>query len=109
MVGAAKPETGSATRCGAAVSALPIPYRVPIREHGVAMSLQKAPRCSEEPHAPSPAAGELLGVGNWGQMGDTCFLPGSAERFCYEKLNVEGTERGNCGREGSGWMQCNKQ
>ncbi|KAI6072526.1 disintegrin and metalloproteinase domain-containing protein 11 [Aix galericulata] len=33
----------------------------------------------------------------------------SAERFCYEKLNVEGTERGNCGREGSGWMQCNKQ
>lgn len=71
--------------------------------------MQKAPRCSEEPHAPSPAAGELLGVGNRGQMGDTCFLPGSAERFCYEKLNVEGTERGNCGREGSGWMQCNKQ
>ncbi|XP_067167915.1 disintegrin and metalloproteinase domain-containing protein 11 [Apteryx mantelli] len=34
---------------------------------------------------------------------------GSAERFCYEKLNVEGTERGNCGREGLGWMQCNKQ
>ncbi|KAM9520790.1 disintegrin and metalloproteinase domain-containing protein 11 isoform 2-T2 [Guaruba guarouba] len=34
---------------------------------------------------------------------------GSAERFCYEKLNVEGTERGNCGREGLGWLQCNKQ
>ncbi|XP_025899462.1 disintegrin and metalloproteinase domain-containing protein 11 [Nothoprocta perdicaria] len=34
---------------------------------------------------------------------------GSAERFCYEKLNVEGTERGNCGREGPGWTQCNKQ
>ncbi|XP_056218216.1 disintegrin and metalloproteinase domain-containing protein 11 isoform X1 [Falco biarmicus] len=34
---------------------------------------------------------------------------GSAERFCYEKLNVEGTERGNCGHEGLGWMQCNKQ
>ncbi|XP_015154751.1 disintegrin and metalloproteinase domain-containing protein 11 [Gallus gallus] len=34
---------------------------------------------------------------------------GSAERFCYEKLNVEGTERGNCGREGAGWTQCNKQ
>ncbi|XP_049655414.1 disintegrin and metalloproteinase domain-containing protein 11 isoform X1 [Accipiter gentilis] len=33
----------------------------------------------------------------------------SAERFCYEKLNVEGTERGNCGREGLGWLQCNKQ
>ncbi|NXU78184.1 ADA11 protein, partial [Oreotrochilus melanogaster] len=30
-------------------------------------------------------------------------------RFCYEKLNVEGTERGNCGREGAGWLQCNKQ
>ncbi|XP_075299964.1 disintegrin and metalloproteinase domain-containing protein 11 isoform X2 [Opisthocomus hoazin] len=34
---------------------------------------------------------------------------GSAERFCYEKLNVEGTERGSCGREGRGWLQCNKQ
>uniref|UniRef100_A0A8C2UAA4 ADAM metallopeptidase domain 11 n=1 Tax=Coturnix japonica TaxID=93934 RepID=A0A8C2UAA4_COTJA len=34
---------------------------------------------------------------------------GSAERFCYEKLNVEGTERGNCGHEGAGWTQCNKQ
>ncbi|XP_052052313.1 disintegrin and metalloproteinase domain-containing protein 11 isoform X2 [Apodemus sylvaticus] len=33
----------------------------------------------------------------------------AADRFCYEKLNVEGTERGNCGRKGSGWIQCNKQ
>ncbi|XP_059582887.1 disintegrin and metalloproteinase domain-containing protein 11 isoform X2 [Alligator mississippiensis] len=33
----------------------------------------------------------------------------AADRFCYEKLNVEGTERGNCGRSGRGWMQCNKQ
>ncbi|VTJ67177.1 Hypothetical predicted protein [Marmota monax] len=33
----------------------------------------------------------------------------AADRFCYEKLNVEGTERGNCGRKGSGWVQCNKQ
>ncbi|NXA58845.1 ADA11 protein, partial [Mohoua ochrocephala] len=41
--------------------------------------------------------------------GDTRSPPGSAERFCYEKLNVEGTERGNCGREGLGWLQCNKQ
>lgn len=40
------------------------------------------------------------------------FLPvnqASAERFCYEKLNVEGTERGNCGHEGSRWMPCVKQ
>lgn len=36
---------------------------------------------------------------------------GSADRFCYEKLNSEGTEKGNCGPEasGQGWMQCNKQ
>lgn len=33
----------------------------------------------------------------------------AADRFCYEKLNVEGTERGNCGRKGSGWVQCSKQ
>ncbi|XP_054908019.1 disintegrin and metalloproteinase domain-containing protein 11-like [Poeciliopsis prolifica] len=34
----------------------------------------------------------------------------SADRFCYEKLNAEGTEKGNCGRgaEGNGWLQCNK-
>ncbi|XP_038844482.1 disintegrin and metalloproteinase domain-containing protein 11-like [Salvelinus namaycush] len=34
----------------------------------------------------------------------------SADRFCYEKLNAEGTEKGNCGRspEGQGWLQCNK-
>ncbi|XP_007424897.1 disintegrin and metalloproteinase domain-containing protein 11 [Python bivittatus] len=33
----------------------------------------------------------------------------SAERFCYEKLNVEGTERGNCGHEGNRWVPCIKQ
>ncbi|KAM6957635.1 disintegrin and metalloproteinase domain-containing protein 11-like [Aplochiton taeniatus] len=34
----------------------------------------------------------------------------SADRFCYEKLNAEGTDKGNCGRrpEGQGWLQCNK-
>lgn len=37
-------------------------------------------------------------------------VPDSADRFCYEKLNAEGTEKGNCGRgpEGQGWLQCNK-
>ncbi|KAM9837929.1 LOW QUALITY PROTEIN: disintegrin and metalloproteinase domain-containing protein 11 [Aulostomus maculatus] len=35
----------------------------------------------------------------------------SASRFCYEKLNAEGTENGNCGPDskGQGWMHCNKQ
>ncbi|XP_038241836.2 disintegrin and metalloproteinase domain-containing protein 11 isoform X3 [Dermochelys coriacea] len=33
----------------------------------------------------------------------------AADRFCYEKLNVEGTERGNCGRKGPAWVQCSKQ
>ncbi|XP_067088935.1 disintegrin and metalloproteinase domain-containing protein 11-like isoform X1 [Osmerus mordax] len=34
----------------------------------------------------------------------------SADRFCYEKLNAEGTDKGNCGLgpEGRGWLQCNK-
>lgn len=34
----------------------------------------------------------------------------SADRFCYEKLNAEGTEKGNCGPAagGRGWLQCNK-
>ncbi|XP_043911038.1 disintegrin and metalloproteinase domain-containing protein 11 isoform X2 [Protopterus annectens] len=34
---------------------------------------------------------------------------GSADRFCYEKLNIEGKEAGNCGKEGETWIQCNKQ
>uniref|UniRef100_A0A671XZL5 ADAM metallopeptidase domain 11 n=1 Tax=Sparus aurata TaxID=8175 RepID=A0A671XZL5_SPAAU len=35
----------------------------------------------------------------------------SADRFCYEKLNSEGNENGNCGPDsrGQGWVQCNKQ
>ncbi|XP_044855766.1 disintegrin and metalloproteinase domain-containing protein 11 isoform X1 [Mauremys mutica] len=33
----------------------------------------------------------------------------AADRFCYEKLNVEGTERGSCGRQGPAWVQCSKQ
>ncbi|XP_056627203.1 disintegrin and metalloproteinase domain-containing protein 11 isoform X2 [Triplophysa dalaica] len=35
----------------------------------------------------------------------------AADRMCYEKLNAEGTERGNCGQDTSnqGWIQCNKQ
>uniref|UniRef100_A0A3B3R3E9 ADAM metallopeptidase domain 22 n=1 Tax=Paramormyrops kingsleyae TaxID=1676925 RepID=A0A3B3R3E9_9TELE len=33
----------------------------------------------------------------------------SADKFCYEKLNIEGTEKGNCGRDKDTWIQCNKQ
>ncbi|XP_027540442.1 disintegrin and metalloproteinase domain-containing protein 22 isoform X4 [Neopelma chrysocephalum] len=33
----------------------------------------------------------------------------AADRFCYEKLNIEGTEKGNCGRDKESWIQCNKQ
>ncbi|XP_067370828.1 disintegrin and metalloproteinase domain-containing protein 23 isoform X4 [Channa argus] len=33
---------------------------------------------------------------------------GGSERFCYEKLNTEGTEKGNCGKDGEKWIQCSK-
>ncbi|XP_036395962.1 disintegrin and metalloproteinase domain-containing protein 23-like isoform X1 [Megalops cyprinoides] len=33
---------------------------------------------------------------------------GGSEKFCYEKLNTEGTEKGNCGRDGDKWVQCGK-
>ncbi|TRY94353.1 hypothetical protein DNTS_014103 [Danionella cerebrum] len=33
----------------------------------------------------------------------------SADKFCYEKLNIEGTEKGNCGRDKDTWIQCKKQ
>lgn len=47
-------------------------------------------------------------VKDWVVLGG---FPGSADRFCYEKLNSEGTEKGNCGPDpnGQGWVPCTKQ
>ncbi|KAG5210418.1 hypothetical protein JEQ12_015612 [Ovis aries] len=33
----------------------------------------------------------------------------SSDKYCYEKLNIEGTEKGNCGRDKDTWIQCNKR
>uniref|UniRef100_A0A3Q3RTY8 ADAM metallopeptidase domain 23 n=1 Tax=Mastacembelus armatus TaxID=205130 RepID=A0A3Q3RTY8_9TELE len=33
---------------------------------------------------------------------------GGSEKFCYEKLNTEGSEKGNCGKDGDRWIQCSK-
>ncbi|XP_042619000.1 uncharacterized protein LOC122146041 [Cyprinus carpio] len=32
----------------------------------------------------------------------------SSEKFCYEKLNTDGSEKGNCGQDGDKWIQCSK-
>ncbi|KAM4626406.1 disintegrin and metalloproteinase domain-containing protein 23 isoform 1-T1 [Discoglossus pictus] len=31
-----------------------------------------------------------------------------SDKSCYEKLNAEGTEKGNCGKDGNRWIQCSK-
>ncbi|XP_053803328.1 disintegrin and metalloproteinase domain-containing protein 23 isoform X3 [Vidua chalybeata] len=31
-----------------------------------------------------------------------------SDKFCYEKLNTEGTTKGNCGKDGDRWIQCSK-
>ncbi|XP_060229778.1 disintegrin and metalloproteinase domain-containing protein 22 isoform X8 [Meriones unguiculatus] len=33
----------------------------------------------------------------------------ASDRYCYEKLNIEGTEKGNCGKDKDTWIQCNKR
>ncbi|XP_031432576.1 disintegrin and metalloproteinase domain-containing protein 22 isoform X3 [Clupea harengus] len=33
----------------------------------------------------------------------------AGDKFCYEKLNIEGTEKGNCGKDKDTWIQCKKQ
>ncbi|XP_072539798.1 disintegrin and metalloproteinase domain-containing protein 23 isoform X4 [Salminus brasiliensis] len=33
---------------------------------------------------------------------------GGSEKHCYEKLNTEGTEKGNCGIDGEKWLPCSK-
>ncbi|XP_072274805.1 disintegrin and metalloproteinase domain-containing protein 23 isoform X1 [Pyxicephalus adspersus] len=38
----------------------------------------------------------------WGQKAS------GSDKYCYERLNAEGTEKGNCGRDGSNWLKCNK-
>ncbi|XP_045144956.1 disintegrin and metalloproteinase domain-containing protein 22 isoform X5 [Echinops telfairi] len=32
-----------------------------------------------------------------------------SDKYCYEKLNIEGTEKGNCGKDKNTWIQCNKR
>ncbi|XP_074926080.1 disintegrin and metalloproteinase domain-containing protein 23 isoform X2 [Chelonoidis abingdonii] len=31
-----------------------------------------------------------------------------SDKFCYEKLNTEGTKKGNCGKDGDQWIRCSK-
>ncbi|XP_068091633.1 disintegrin and metalloproteinase domain-containing protein 22 isoform X2 [Hyperolius riggenbachi] len=33
----------------------------------------------------------------------------AADKYCYEKLNIEGTEKGNCGKNKDIFVQCSKQ
>ncbi|XP_070584265.1 disintegrin and metalloproteinase domain-containing protein 22 [Erythrolamprus reginae] len=33
----------------------------------------------------------------------------SADKYCYERLNIEGTEKGSCGRDKDTWIQCKNE
>nr|XP_060638293.1 disintegrin and metalloproteinase domain-containing protein 22 isoform X4 [Anolis sagrei ordinatus] len=39
----------------------------------------------------------------WGEKAN------AADKYCYERLNIEGTEKGNCGRERDTWIQCKNE
>uniref|UniRef100_A0A8D3CHL0 ADAM metallopeptidase domain 11 n=1 Tax=Scophthalmus maximus TaxID=52904 RepID=A0A8D3CHL0_SCOMX len=74
---------------------------------------------SQCPHNVHKLDGYMCDVGQGRCYGGRCktrdgqcrTLWGYTDRFCYEKLNSEGTEKGNCGPDstGQGWVQCNKQ
>ncbi|KAM5153138.1 disintegrin and metalloproteinase domain-containing protein 23 [Mantella aurantiaca] len=38
----------------------------------------------------------------WGQKAS------GSDKYCYERLNAEGTEKGNCGKDGGNWIKCSK-
>ncbi|XP_039217516.1 disintegrin and metalloproteinase domain-containing protein 22 isoform X4 [Crotalus tigris] len=33
----------------------------------------------------------------------------TADKYCYERLNIEGTEKGSCGRDKDTWIQCKNE
>ncbi|KAM6451015.1 disintegrin and metalloproteinase domain-containing protein 22 isoform 10-T10 [Liasis olivaceus] len=33
----------------------------------------------------------------------------AADKYCYERLNIEGTEKGSCGRDKDTWIQCKNE
>uniref|UniRef100_A0A8B9QTQ1 ADAM metallopeptidase domain 23 n=1 Tax=Anas platyrhynchos TaxID=8839 RepID=A0A8B9QTQ1_ANAPL len=39
---------------------------------------------------------------------DSQISSSGSDKFCYEKLNTEGTKKGNCGKDGDRWIQCSK-
>lgn len=119
---AAKPGTGSAKPFGAMVSLARSGRRnsggpkIKSLRRGQVLAKYALHQVCGSPGSQGPSQlGVSQSVGGPGVgsrvTGDTShhLLTAAADRFCYEKLNVEGTERGNCGRKGSGWVQCNKQ
>lgn len=107
-----KPGTGNAKRSGAVVSVWCLQKAVLVCK---CMTLANVWAPDGQKVRQNFGGADLKSKGSRFGVGGPCTLSlslssaGAADRFCYEKLNVEGTERGNCGRKGSGWVQCNKQ